>query len=148
MPSYPSNNAMRSNIEAQLSFINELTRRNYDSIRKLSELNMNFLQQVMQDSVEASRQLMKCSDPFQLAEASAAVVQPAAQHLRHYQQQLASIVSGSQVDLMNKAEQGMQQAGRSAYSAAQDMAYSMAQSGERVLSAADSRGGNGHAAHH
>ncbi len=147
MPSYTSNNALRSGLEAQVNFMTELTRRTYDSVRRLSELNMNFAQQLMQDSVEASRKMLSCSDPFQMAAASAAAAQPAAEHLRHYQQQLTGLLSGSQLELMSRAEQSMQQAGRSGYSAAQEVARNMAQAGESVPGA-DSHGGNGHAAPH
>ena len=82
MPSYSSNSAMRSGLDAQANFMTELTRRSYESVRKLSELNLQFAQQLMQDSVAATRQVLACSDPLQMASTLANATQPAEVVLR------------------------------------------------------------------
>ncbi len=121
MPSYSSNSAMRSGIDAQVNMMTELTRRSYDSVRKLSELNLHFAQQLMQDSVSATRQVLACTDPLQMASTFANAVQPAAQHLRSYQQQLIGMLTGAQVDLVRNAESLMPQGSRYAAALAQTM---------------------------
>lgn len=130
MPSYSSNAAMRSGLDAQLSFITEFTRRSYDAARKLSELNLHFAQQLVQDTADASHQLLSCSDPFQMAAASVHAAQPAMRHLRNYQQQLLGLLTGTQRDLARTAESGIQEATRSSYIAAQDMARQTAQASD------------------
>ncbi len=122
MPSYPPHSPMRSGIEAQVSFMTELTRRSYDSVRKLSELNLHFAQQLLQDGVAATRQVLACSDPLQMAAAIANASQPAAQHLRSYQQQLIGMFTGAQLDLLREAETMVPQAGSYSAALAQVMA--------------------------
>lgn len=104
MPSYPNSSAINSGIQAQVNFMTELTRKTVDSVRKLSELNMQFAQQVMQDSAKATRQLASCTDPFQFAATAVNAARPAMQHLQSYQQQLLGVLSGAQVDLTRRAE--------------------------------------------
>lgn len=118
MPSYSPSPAMRSGIQAQLDFLTELTRRTYDSVRKLSELNLHFAQQVLQDTGEAARKMASCTDPFQFAAAAASAAQPAMQHAQTYQQQLVGVLSGAQLDLARKAEAMLPEGARHAADAA------------------------------
>ncbi|MEJ7806002.1 MAG: phasin family protein [Telluria sp.] len=95
---------MRSGIDAQVSFMTDLTRRSYDALRKLSELNVQYAQQLMQDSLAATRQMLACTDPLSMASTLAQAAQPAAQHLHSYQQQLFGMLTGAQVALVQNAE--------------------------------------------
>ena len=104
MSSYSSNSAMRSVIDAQLSFMTELSRRSDDALRKLSALNGQFAQQLMQDSMAATRQMLACTDPLCMAATLAQASQPAVLHLRSYHLQLFSMLTGAQVDLVRNAE--------------------------------------------
>jgi phasin family protein len=104
MPSYSPSPAMRSGMQAQVSFLTELASRTYDSLRKLSELNLHFAQQVVNDTAEATQQMVSCRDPFQFASVAARAAQPAMQHLQSYQQQLAGMLTGAQVDFTRSAE--------------------------------------------
>lgn len=130
MPSYPSSPALRSGLDAQLSFITGFTRRSYDAVRKLSELNLHFAQQIVQDTADASHQLLSCSDPFQLAAACVNAAQPAVRHLRDYQQQLLGLLTGTQRDLARTAGSGMQELASTSYTAAQDMARQSARASD------------------
>ena len=118
MPSYSNSSAMRSGIEAQFNFLTELTRKTFDSMRKLGELNLHFTQQVMHDGAEAARQLVSCRDPLQFAAVAAGATQPALQNLQRYQQQLAGMLAGAQLDLTRSAEAFMPEGARYAAAAA------------------------------
>ena len=117
MPSYSDSSAMRSGIEAQFNFLTELTRKTFDSTRKLGELNLHFTQHVMRDGAEAARQLVSCRNPFQFAAVAAGATQPVMQHLQRYQQQLAGMVTGAQLDLTRGAEAFMPEGARHAAAA-------------------------------
>jgi phasin family protein len=153
MPSYSSNSAMRSGLDAQVNFMTELTRRSYDSVRKLSELNLHFAQQLMQDSVAATRQVLACSDPMQLAATMANAAQPAVDHLRSYQQQLVGMVTGVQVELTRTAESFMPQGSRYAAAMAHSLAGEPVTGGDPLTNASRANGtaadssGAGHRAH-
>jgi phasin family protein len=113
---------MRSGLDAQVNFMTEMTRRTYDTIRKLSELHLNLAQQILQDGTEASRRLLSCRDPFQVVAAAATSAQPVTDHLRDYQQQLFSMFSGVQRELARSAETVAPQASGYALAMAQSMA--------------------------
>ncbi len=140
MPSYSSNSAMRSGLDAQVNFMTELTRRSYDSVRKLSELNLHFSQLLMQDSVAATRQVLACSDPLQMAAAMANAAQPVAQHLRSYQQQLMGMLTGAQVELTRTAESLMPQGSRYAAALAETMARDTLVGGDPLTNASRANG--------
>ncbi|HEY0064041.1 MAG TPA: phasin family protein [Telluria sp.] len=99
MPSYSSRTPFQPGLEAQVNFMTELTRQTSDSVRKLSELNLQLALQLMQDSFDATGRLMACSNPLQLSGVASQAVQPAFEHLREYQQQLVRVLSGAQIDL-------------------------------------------------
>ena len=123
MPSYSNSSTMRSGIEAQFNFLCELTRKTFDSMRKLGELNLHFTEQVMHDGAEAARQLVSCRDPLQFAAVAAGATRPVMEHLQRYQQQLAGMVTGAQLDLTRDAQAFMPEGARYAAAAlAQEVA--------------------------
>ena len=141
MPSYSSNPAMRAGIDAQLNFMTELTRRSFDSVRKLSELNLHFAQLLLQDSAAATRQVLACSDPFQIASTMASAAQPSAQHLRDYQQQLVGMLTGAQLELTRRAESLMPQGSRYAAAMVQSLAQEDVVGGDPLTNASRANGG-------
>lgn len=136
MPSFPANSPMRSGLDAQFSFLTEFARRSCDAMRKLSELNLQFAQQVMQDSADLSRNMLNCTDVFELAAAAAKASEPASEHLRQYQRQLIGVLSGVQMELTRSAEAFAPEAGRYASAMADSMAHAVTQG-------AGGLGGNG-----
>ena len=122
MPSNSNRPSFQPGFEAQVNFMSELTRSTSDSVRKLSELNLKFAQQLMQDSFEATTRMLSCSNPFQLAATAAHAAQPAVTHLRHYQHQLVNLLSGSQIDISRNTAAFLPEASR--YT--RDLASSMA----------------------
>jgi phasin family protein len=96
MQSFINNPAMRSQLETQFNFMNELYQKTYEALRRVMELNVRTTQQAIEDSIEASRQLMACSDPVQLVNTALGQVKPAAERARDYQQQLLGVLTGSQ----------------------------------------------------
>lgn len=106
MQSFADNPALRSQLETQVNFMTELSQKTYDALRKLMELNLRAAQQAIEGSIEASRQLMSCTDPVQLATTAMNQVQPAAERMRDYQQQLMNVLAGAQVDVARTASRG------------------------------------------
>jgi phasin family protein len=120
MPSYSSIPALRSGIDAQFSVMTEFAHRSYDALRRLGELNMHFTQQILQDSIDASHQLLACSNPFQLAAAGVSASEPAVRHVRAYQRQLFGLLTGTAADAVRTASGSIRDGARSDYLAAQD----------------------------
>lgn len=136
MPSFPTNPLIRSGLDAQVDFLTELTRRTYEAMRKLSELNLHFAQQVMQDFSNTSRNILSCSDPFQAAAVAAKSAQPAGEHLVDYQRQLVGMLSGAQLELTRTAQSFVPEASRYTSAMAQSMAHDAQQGAEAFRSAA------------
>lgn len=152
MPSYSHSHATQQGLEAQVNFITELTRTTFDSIGKLSALNLHLAQQVMQDSAEVSRQLAVCRDPVQFATIASTAAQPVVQHLRSYQQQLIGMLtgmySGAQLELSRGAEALMPEGARYASAMAQTMVREAAASAANTFSdTADADGAAGSTSH-
>jgi phasin family protein len=108
-------------MDAQISFMTELSRKTYDSLRKISEINLHLAQQLIEDSVSAGCQLMQCTNPTQFAALAVNQVEPVSKHLRSYQEHLMGVLAGVQVELTRVTEQQLPDTGRSATVAAQEM---------------------------
>lgn len=126
--SLATNPALRSQLESQVNFLTELSHHTYESVRKVSELNMHFTQQLIEDSMTLGRELMNCSDPFQMTSAAIGQLQPASEHLRNYQRELMGVLSGVQADLGRVAE-NIPEATRQASAAADQMVRAAAAAG-------------------
>ena len=122
MQSLANNPALRSHVETQVNFFTELAHRGFDSARTLSELNLWLGQRLLEESVNTGRQMLACSDPYQMSMLALRQAGPLAQHLRAYQQQLMALVAGAQAGLTQAAEAHIPEAGRSAAAIADDMA--------------------------
>jgi phasin family protein len=126
MQPYANNPALRGQLESQVNFLTEFTQKTYDSMRKVSELNMHLAQQMIEDTMNMGRSMMSCSDPFQMTSAAMNQLQPATEHLRSYQQQLMGVLAGVQQELARSTESGISQASRSASALADEMVRSAA----------------------
>lgn len=94
MPGFSSTPFGPQNFDAQHSFITDLARRSYDITRRVAELNLRLSQQLLLDASQATRQAFSASDPFQAIAASIQAAQPAFDHMRTYQLELASVFRG------------------------------------------------------
>ena len=115
------NPAMRSHLESQVDFMNEFTQKMYDTLRQLSEINLKLSRQAIEGAIYASRELINCSDPMQLAQVAMKQMQPANERLRAYQQHLLGVLAGAQADFTHAAETRIPAASRSASAAADEM---------------------------
>jgi phasin family protein len=132
-----NNQALRSHLETQVNFLTELSQKTYDSVRQVSELNMHLAQQMIEDTMNMSRELMNCSDPFQVTSTAINQLQPATEHVRSYQQQLMSVLSGAQAELTRAAQSRLPEASRSASAMADEMVRNATASANAAANAAD-----------
>ena len=111
MSSFPSNPLGHQGLQAQASIFSDLARRSYDATRRLGELNLQLMQQLLSDSAEASRQVSSCTNPVQVMAVAFSASQPAIEHLRTYQSQLMSLMTNLPAS-MPRPTQHLQQAAR------------------------------------
>ncbi len=132
LPSLATAPALKSYIESQLVFMTELSIKMCDSVRKVSELNLRLAQQLIDDGVASSRQLINTADPVEFASAAMAVSQPMAERLRHYNQQLLSLLAGTQVELTRTAESHIPETSRNAAAMADELVRKASEETERA----------------
>jgi phasin family protein len=145
--SIANNPALRSQVETQVNMMTELSHRTYDSVRKVSELNMQFTQQLIEDSMNLGRELMNCSDPFQMTSTAMSQMQPATEHLRTWQRQLMGVLSGVQADFGRVAETHIPEASRQASAVADEMVRNATAATHAAASAATRAASDTGAAH-
>jgi phasin family protein len=114
MQSFANNPALKSHLETQVNFLTELSQKAFDSVRKLTELNMHLSRQLMDDWINLNRAVLQCPDQFQMTAAAMNQLQPVAEHLRSYQQQLMGLLASAQIDLARSAETYVPETTRSA----------------------------------
>ena len=118
--------AIRSHLDAQTSFLNEMSRSLSRSWQHMCELNMQLGQTMFEEGNIASQKLLTTESPADVLGAAASRAQPATDKLRAYQQHVSRVVADAQVDLARVTEERVQETSRTA----RDLA-------EQVVRAAD-----------
>jgi hypothetical protein len=105
---------LRTQLGAQLDFLNQVSHHAFDTIRQLSELNMRTARQMLDDGVKLGQALASCDDPFQMSAIALRETQPAAEHLQIWQSALMGVLTSSGAVLAHDANDGGWQAARRA----------------------------------
>lgn len=113
--------ALQSHLDAQVSLITDMAGKMYDAVQRITELNLQLAQQLIDDTMSASRHLMSASDPVEWSAAAVASGVPASEHLRAYQQRLMGVLAGTQVELTRTAEQHIPETTRTASAVADEV---------------------------
>ncbi|MEG2029149.1 MAG: phasin family protein [Janthinobacterium sp.] len=124
--------ALKSHLEAQLNFITELSRKMFDTAQKVSELNMRLAQDMLQEISNANNQLLTARDTGELLSLAAAQMQPGADKLRQYQQQLSHLVANANVEMNRTAETHIPEASRTAAAFADEVVRKTAEETEKA----------------
>ncbi len=132
LPSLATTPALKSYLESQLVFVTELSTKLCDSMRKVSELNVRLAQQLIEDGIASSRQLLSTNDPVELASAALAIGQPMAERFHQYQQQLLNVIAGTQVELTRTAESHIPETSRTAAAMADELVRKASEETERA----------------
>lgn len=123
--------AAKNHLEAQLAFFNGLSKSLFQSAQQFNDLHMQLAQGLLEEGSITSQNLLtveRVEDAFQVA---AAAGQPAAEHLRKYQQQLSRLAADTQVELANVAEQHVNETSRAAKALAEEVARTASEETEK-----------------
>jgi phasin family protein len=115
------NPALRSHIDAQIAFFNELSQTVTRSFQQIGQLNMQLTQTLFEEATNVGQHFLTTQRPTDAMSAAAARAQPAADKLRAYQQHLSRIASATQVDLTHVTERHVQETSRTAKALADDV---------------------------
>jgi len=114
--------AVRSHLDAQVAFLNDMSKSFTRSIQNIIDANIQLSQTLLEETHIAGQQLLTTNHPTEMISAAASRAQPAADKLRAYQQHLSRVAADSQVELARVAEQHVQETSRTARTLADEVA--------------------------
>jgi phasin family protein len=115
------NPAVRSHLDAQMAFMNELSQTMSRSFQQVFQLNMQLGHTLLEEAAGTAQRMLSTERPSDLLSAAASRAQPATDKLRAYQQQLSQLAATTQVDLTRVTEQHVQETSRTARALADDV---------------------------
>ncbi|PQO96639.1 hypothetical protein C5614_16170 [Massilia phosphatilytica] len=127
------NPALRSHIDAQVAFFNELSQVLSRSFQQVSQLNMQLNQTLFEEVANAGQRLLTTERPTDAMSVAAAHAQPATDKLRAYHQHLSQLAASTQVDLTRVTEQHVQETSRTARALADDVTRAAVEETDKSL---------------
>lgn len=128
--------AVRSHLDAQASFMNDLSKSMFKSFQQMCDLNIQLAQTMLEETTTATQQLATHTRPTEAISAVSARAQPTAEKLRAFQQHLSRVAADTQVEMARVTEQHVQETTRTARALADEV--------QRVASEETERGMRSH----
>ena len=113
--------AVRAHLDAQASFMNDLSKSMFNSFQQMCNLNIQLAQTMLEESTTATQQLSTQSRPTDAISAVSARAQPTAEKLRAYQQHLSRVAADAQVEFARVTEQHVENTTRTAKALADEV---------------------------
>ncbi len=113
--------AVRSHMDAQVSFMNDLSKSMFKSFQQMCDLNIQLAQTMLEETTTVTQHLSTQTRPTEAISAASARAQPTAEKLRAYQQHLSRVAADAQVDLARVTEQHVQETARTAKALADEV---------------------------
>lgn len=104
--------AFRQHMEAQLSFLTEMSRKMFEAEQNVIKLHLELAQDLVKEIGQTRDQLMQITSPGQFASVAANQLHPATEKLNAYQQCLSNLIVGVNIDLTKTAESHLPEASR------------------------------------
>lgn len=124
--------ALKSHLEAQFSFLADLSRKMFDGVQRIGQLNVQVAQTVMEEAINSTHQMIESNTPTEYISVAASQVQPVAEKMRAYQQHLSNIAAGVQVELSKTAEEHVPETTRTAAAVAEEVVRRGAEETDKV----------------
>ncbi len=125
--------AVRTHIDAQVSFINDMSKSLFQSFQQLCDLNIQLTQTMLEEATQTSQQLLTADRQTDVISAAASRAQPATEKLRAYQQHISRVAADAQVQLARVAEQHVQETTRTAKALADEVQRVASEETERSM---------------
>ena len=134
---YPQavNPAVRTHVDAQTAFLNDLSKSMFRTFQQMIDLNIQLTQTLLEETTLASKQVLSADRQSELLSAATSRAQPASEKLRAYQQHITRLAADAQVDLARVTEQHVQNTTRTARALADEVARDATEQTERSLRA-------------
>lgn len=113
--------AVRSHLDAQVSFLNDMSKSLFQSFQQLCDLNIQLTQTMLEEATQTSQQLLTADRQTDVISAAASRAQPTTDKLRAYQQHISRVAADAQVQLARVTEQHVQETTRTARALADEV---------------------------
>ncbi len=113
--------AVRTHLDAQVSFLNDMSKSIFQSFQQLCDLNIQLTQTMLEEATQTSQQLLTADRQTDVISAAASRAQPATDKLRAYQQHISRVAADAQVQLARVTEQHVQETTRTARALADEV---------------------------
>ena len=123
--------AVRSHLDAQMSFLNDMSKSMFRAFQQLCELNIQLTQTLLEEGAITSQRLLTADRHTDVIGAAASRAQPATDKLRAYQQHVSRVAADAQVELARVTEQHVQETTRTARALADEVARVASEETER-----------------
>lgn len=124
--------ALKSHLEAQFSFLTDISKKMFEGVQRVGQLNVQVAQTVMEEAINSTHQLIGSHTPTEYLSIAASQAQPIAEKIRSYQQHLNNIGAGVQVELSRIAEQHVPETTRTAAALAEEVVRRTEEETEKV----------------
>jgi phasin family protein len=122
-----------AHVNAQFSFLEDMSKTVFQSFQKISELNLQLTQTFISDSTRLGRDIASAEKPAQILSATAAQAQPTADKLREYKDNLARISADAQAELTRCAERHVPETSRTAKALAEEFVKISAEETQKAM---------------
>ena len=127
------NPAVRSHLDAQTAFLNDLSKSMTHTFQDIFQLNMQLGQTLLEETAQISQRLLTTERPNDALAAATSRAQPSADKLRAYQQHVSRIAASAQVELARVTERHVQETARTARGLADEVARVASEETERNM---------------
>jgi phasin family protein len=127
------NPAVRTHIDAQTAYLNDMSKTLFQSFQQLCNLNIQLVQTMVEESTLASRQLFSGEGQSGMLSAAASRAQPASEKLRAYQQHMSRLAADAQVEMARVTEQHAQNTARTARAVADEVTRTATEQAEQGM---------------
>ena len=88
--------AAKSQLDTQFACFSDLSKKMFEGVQKLNELNVQVATTVFEESLNSTKQLLSSNSSNEALSIAAGQAQPAAEKIRAYQQHVQSIIAETQ----------------------------------------------------
>jgi len=127
------NPAVRTHLDSQVAFLNDMAKSMFQSFENLCGLNIQLVNTFIEESTLVSKQMLTSERHTDVVGAFASRAQPVAEKLRSYQQHISRIAADSQVELAKVTEEHVPQTSRAAHKLAEEVARTASDETERSI---------------
>src|SRR6476661_97463 len=96
--------AVKSQIDAQFAFFSDLSKKMFEGVQKMNELNVQVATTVFEESLASTKQLLSSTDRNEAVSIVAGQAQPITEKIRAYQQHVNNILAETQASAAQTLE--------------------------------------------